>query len=212
MPRRLAGTVDDPDTQPWPDCAPPQRVMIIGGAGSGKSTAARMIGEALDLPVFYIDREVHWLPGWVERARAEKMPIIEAIVAQERWVFEGGHSESYDRRAARAELLIWLDIPVWLRIYRVVLRALRYNGRSRPDMADDCDEQITRLPEFLRFILRTRRPSRAKKAALYAKSDLPKRRFSRTADFNRFLAGFAELGGQAPPASAALRGAAGPGG
>ncbi|MEO0918725.1 MAG: hypothetical protein AAFY31_17400, partial [Pseudomonadota bacterium] len=112
--------------------------MIVGGSGSGKSTLAKAIGARLGLPVFHMDREVNWLPGWVERDRADKTPLVEAIVAREAWVFEGGHSLTYDTRLSRAHLLIWTDAPLWVRLWRVTWRSVRDLGKSRPDLADEC--------------------------------------------------------------------------
>ena len=164
-----------------------RRVMIIGAPGSGKSTAARMIGEKLGLPVFYMDREVHWLPNWEERAKAEKMIAVDRIIAQKAWVFEGGHSSSYEKRAARADLLIWLDIPLWLRVIRVVRRSIRQRGQSRPDLADDCPEKLRMLPEFLHYILTTNGSHKRRKHAFFDSAALPKHRFKRTNDLNAFV-------------------------
>lgn len=43
-----------------------QRVMIVGGPGSGKSTLTRSVGAKLKLPVFHMD-QIHWQENWVER-------------------------------------------------------------------------------------------------------------------------------------------------
>lgn len=166
-----------------------RRIMIIGAPGSGKSTLARALGDRLDLPVYHIDREVHWLPGWEERAAADKPPIIRRIIAQDAWIFEGGNSTTYAERLARAEMLVWLDAPIWYRLWRVVRRTLRDRGQVRPDLADDCREQVAMLPEFIGFILRTRRGSRARMQALFDAATIPKHRLVWRGDVDRFLTG-----------------------
>lgn len=139
---------------------PLRRVMIVGGPGSGKSYAARELGRLSGLPVHHMDH-IHWLPGWVERERMEKDMLTRDIHARDAWIFEGGHSRTYRERAGRAELLIWLDLPVGLRMRRVLWRTLRYAGQRRPDMAEGCPERPGRQSvEFLRFIWRTRETSR----------------------------------------------------
>lgn len=52
-----------------------QRVLLYGVTGSGKSTAAARLGAALGLPVHFVDDEVGWLPGWVERPQDEQRAL-----------------------------------------------------------------------------------------------------------------------------------------
>lgn len=161
--------------------------MIVGGSGAGKSTLARAIGAKLDLPVYHMDREVHWLPGWVERPKVEKAPIVEAIVARDEWVFEGGHSATYGLRLARADLLIWTDAPLWLRLWRVTWRSLRDLGKTRPDLADECPETLNNLPEFWRYLWTNRQKIDARLADLFARATIPKRKLNGFAEIDAFL-------------------------
>lgn len=133
-----------------------RRVMIIGGAGSGKSTMARKLGAKTGLPVFHMDH-IHWKPGWVERPIEEKNELAHEVHQRERWIFEGNHSRTFTERVERADTLIWLDVPVWLRLWRINKRALLNLGKTRPDMQENCPELMRNLPEFNAFIWRTRR-------------------------------------------------------
>ncbi|GAA4008049.1 topology modulation protein [Sphingomonas humi] len=137
----------------------PQRIMIVGQPGSGKSTLARRIGDVTGLPVIHIDR-IHWQSGWVERSKAEKRRLCLETEAGERWIFEGGFSPTWPSRLRRADLLIWVDRPMGLRLWRVLRRALTQLGRTRPDMADGCPERLSSLPEFAHYILTTGRSQR----------------------------------------------------
>lgn len=144
-----------------------RRVMIIGQPGSGKSTLARELGAITHLPVFHIDR-IHWMPGWRERPRAEKTRLCEALHARVDWIFEGGHSATWPGRLARADTLIWLNVTVATRLGRVVLRSLRWWGRTRPDLPPDCPDGINAA--FLGYIWRTRRTGRDPCARLFARA------------------------------------------
>jgi len=146
-----------------------QRVMIVGGPGSGKSTLAQIIGERTGLPVHYMDH-IHHLPDWKPRPTPEKHAMAHAIENTDAWVFEGGMSSTYETRAGRADTLIWLDLPVALRLWRVTARLFRYYGQTRPDMADGCIETVgMHTWEFYVWIIRTRKGNRAKLTALTAK-------------------------------------------
>lgn len=133
------------------------RIMIVGQPGSGKSTLARALGEITDLPVFHID-QIHYQSGWVERSRAEKTAMCQQVHALASWIFEGGHSVTWSERLERCDMLIWLDIPLPVRVKRVVLRSLRYWGRSRPDLPEGCPEQFDW--SFYRWIWDTRKSAR----------------------------------------------------
>ena len=139
-----------------------KRVMIVGGPGSGKSTLARMLGARTGLPVVHIDH-IHWKPGWVPRSNEEKDRLTHEVHTRDTWIFEGGHSRTYPERLARADTFIWLDVPLWLRVLRVLRRTLRDLGKSRPDLPENCPERLNgETIKFLAFIWRTRHSAREK--------------------------------------------------
>lgn len=126
-----------------------QRVMVVGGPGSGKSTLARVLGNRTGLPVHHVD-QIIWAPGWVMRSTEESAPIARDVEAKEQWVIDGFLTETWPTRAARADTLIWLDLPIGLRLWRTVKRLIQNFGRVRPDMADGCPEQVS--GEFIGFL------------------------------------------------------------
>lgn len=137
-----------------------QRVMIVGGPGSGKSTLARMLGARTGLPVHHMDH-IHWMPGWQQRPREVRRVMATEIENSDSWIFEGGFSTTYDHRASRADTLIWLDLPVGLRLWRVTKRAVQHWGKRRPDMAPGCVEGLHgENLEFYHYIWRTRHSHR----------------------------------------------------
>ena len=137
--------------------------MVVGGPGSGKSTLARRLGAITGLPLRHMDL-IHWLPGWVERPREEKVALARAVEAEDRWVFEGGHSRTYSTRAARADAIVWLDLPLALRLWRVVRRWAAHRDMARPDLPPDCPERPD--PAFLRYIVASNARVRRRNAAL----------------------------------------------
>lgn len=99
----------------------PQRVLVAGTSGSGKSTLARRVGELLDLPYVELDA-LHHGPGWTPRPAFATE--VEEFSAGDRWVCEW----QYDVKpllAARADTLVWLDLPFPVTLARVVRRTVR---------------------------------------------------------------------------------------
>ncbi|QUJ77031.1 AAA family ATPase [Sulfitobacter albidus] len=167
-----------------------RRIMIVGGPGSGKSTLARTLGARLGLPVHHMDH-IHWQGVWDERPKEEKIRLAHAVEAQDAWVFEGGNSATYDNRMARADTVIWLDLPVGLRLWRVTKRTLRYVGRTRPDLPEGCRERLNReTVVFYRFIWRMRHVQRAKIAERFnaARPDLTRVHLRSPAEVRAWLA------------------------
>lgn len=144
-----------------------QRIMIVGQPGSGKSTLARALGTRTGLPVVHIDH-IHWQPGWVERSRDDKTRLCHAVEAGEAWIFEGGHSVTWQNRLDRAEMLIWLDLPLALRFWRIIRRTVVHHGRSRPDLPVGCREGFHRETlAFWTYVWRSRRTARARIRTLW---------------------------------------------
>jgi adenylate kinase family enzyme len=140
-----------------------KRVMIVGQPGGGKSWLARQMGARTGLPVFHMD-QIHWMSGWVERPLEDKLRMATEVENSDQWIFEGGFSRSYPHRLSRADVLIVLDPPFALRIWRVFKRTIRDYGRSRPDLPEGCPEQFS--PEFWKWIWDTRHTGRAKSLGL----------------------------------------------
>ncbi len=142
-----------------------KRVMIVGGPGSGKSTLAVALGKITGLPVFHMDK-FHHQPGWVGRPRADVVQLANNIEQKPQWILEGGLSDTYENRMSRADTLIWLDLPVTLRMGRMLKRRFQFHGQTRPDLPENCRERLD--PEFLAFIVRTRNTGREKIAQAIA--------------------------------------------
>ncbi len=138
--------------------------MVIGGSGSGKSTLAQRIGAITGLPVVHIDK-MYWKAGWVLREANETKRLVIEAAQEETWVLDGNNSSTFQQRADRADAIVFLDLPTWLRFSRVVWRAVAYYGRSRPDMTEGCPERLDY--DFMKWVLGYRtNGSRAKALAL----------------------------------------------
>ncbi len=124
-----------------------RRISVIGASGTGKSNFTRALGDRLDLPIVHLDREF-WRPGWIEPEREAWRARVAELAAAEAWIMDGNYSATWDLRMPRSQVVIWLDLPRRVYFPRAVWRSLKGLGRTRPDMADGCPEQID-----LKFLL-----------------------------------------------------------
>ncbi|MFT4003209.1 MAG: AAA family ATPase [Rhizobium sp.] len=126
------------------------RILVMGCSGGGKSTLSLKLAARFGLAYISIDRDILWLPGWVERGKEEQRAIIVAKVRGERWIMDGTNPSTFDVRLPRTDLVIWVRMPRLLCVWGVVSRWIKWMGRTRPEMAPGCIEKVDW--EFLRFI------------------------------------------------------------
>jgi adenylate kinase family enzyme len=97
---------------------------VVGTSGVGKSTFAASLALLLECPFLELDSVYHqadWAPleSPVFRSR------VSAVVAGERWVIDGNYSKVRDIVWARADTVVWLDLPRRVVMRRLVGRTLR---------------------------------------------------------------------------------------
>jgi adenylate kinase family enzyme len=126
-----------------------KRVLVIGSSGAGKSTFARRLGEKTGLEVIHLDK-LYWKPNWVEPARSDWKKTVENALKGDSWIMDGNYSGTMELRLPACDTVIFLDFPRALCAFRVVKRVAFSYGRTRPDMASDCEEQFDW--EFVKWV------------------------------------------------------------
>lgn len=128
---------------PSPGARPAQRVWVVGSCGSGKTTVARCVGEALGLSTAHVDDYI-WLPGWKLRDRNQMLDMVDERLAGDQWVMEGNLGRDAQRLwaiADRADLILWLDLPFRVTFWRLVVRCLR-RGIMRAEICNGNRESL----------------------------------------------------------------------
>ena len=127
------------------------KISIVGYSGAGKSTLARHLGKLYHAPV-HLDT-VQYLSNWEEREKSEKLKIVDDFLIENKsWIIDGTYSGlHFDRRLEQSDLIIMLLFGRFTCFSRVVSRYRKFKGKSRPDMADGCNEKLD--GEFVRLVL-----------------------------------------------------------
>ena len=112
-----------------------RRVSVVGVPGSGKSTLGRQLAERLAVPYVELDSIFHQ-PGWTPLPQEQFRRRVAGIASGDGWVIDGNYSAVRPLVWARADTVVWLDLPrrtvmrriVWRSISRAAARTELWNG------------------------------------------------------------------------------------
>lgn len=107
------------------------------------------------LPLHHLDQIV-WSAGWKKTDDETKTRTIAKLIDTRHWIIEGV-SEAV---RVQADIVLFLDTPTPVCLYRCVRRCLTVGFASRPELPEDCPE-IKILWRVVKIVLRfakTQRP------------------------------------------------------
>jgi len=107
------------------------KIFIVGIVASGKTTFARKLSKELNIPYYEGDCIV-WKntnEGRLKRTPKEQEKLIGDIDKNGDWIIEGTYRESYKCLLDISNKIIYLDIPIIIRIFRIIRRFIRQKLR-----------------------------------------------------------------------------------
>lgn len=135
-----------------------QRVVIIGGSGTGKSTLAKNLGKVLQLPVYHLDA-LNYEKDWKPVGKEKRDAAILSLCKQDRWVIEGNYSGTLKARVERADLVLFLSYSTLAQLKGVVSRLWKNRGKEKEELPG-CREKADR--EFLSYVIHWNRRTKKK--------------------------------------------------
>ena len=104
-----------------------RRVVIVGNSGSGKTTLADQVAGWLGVPHVELDAHYHQA-GWTPRparefADAVRGALDAADAGSGGWVVCGNYRPVRTQIWARADTIVWLDLPRPILMWRVTSRS-----------------------------------------------------------------------------------------
>jgi adenylate kinase family enzyme len=118
-----------------------KRVAVVGAPGTGKSTLARYLADALNLPVIHLDFYHHQKTYDYPNNKEMWIDTVRELIAQDTWIIDGNYGSTFKERFERADLIIFLDYPRSLYLHGILKRRFQYRNKSRVDMPSDWKEK-----------------------------------------------------------------------
>ena len=103
-----------------------RKVAILSTAsGNGKTTVGRALATRLAVP-FHERDALHHGPNWTEATPEALRAKVEPIVVSGAWVIDGAYRGKLgDLVLESADVVVWLDLPVWVWLPRLLRRTAR---------------------------------------------------------------------------------------
>src|SRR5688572_12040027 len=122
-----------------------ERVLVVGTTGSGKTTFARRLADVLDAPHVELDG-LFWEAGWVEADTDVFRARVATATVGERWVVDGNYlGRLGDQLWERADTAVWLEMPLWLIVPRLVRRTISRSVRKTDLWGSGNREKVSTL-------------------------------------------------------------------
>jgi adenylate kinase family enzyme len=103
---------------------PNKRIVVVGTTSSGKSTLASQLAKKIGGDFIELDA-LHWEPNWAEAPDEVFRKRVATATNSQSWVAAGNYGVVRDIVWQRADTIIWLDYPLHIVFWRLLVRTIR---------------------------------------------------------------------------------------
>ena len=140
-----------------------EKIAVIGCCGGGKSVLTKKLSKIWGIPAYHLD-DLFWHEGWIGTEHEDWQRINRELVENKRWIIDGTYSSCLEIRMKNADLIIFVDLPLWLCFFRVIKRQIRnFLGweKSLPARIQKANESSSKTYlsdwDFYRYVLTFKR-------------------------------------------------------
>ncbi len=116
-----------------------KRILVIGNAGSGKTTFALKLAQKTGIPLVHLDK-IYWSGDWEHIAKNEFDNILQEELEKAEWIIDGNFNRTLPHRLKYCDTVFYFDVPIITCIWGVTKRILKSYGKTRNDMGGNCPE------------------------------------------------------------------------
>ena len=118
-----------------------KRILIIGNAGSGKSTFAKKLAMMTTLPLVHLD-SLYWTGTWEHVDRDTFDRLLQEELERPAWIIDGNFNRTIPHRLKYCDTVFYFDLPTITCLWGITKRILTNYGKTRSDMGGNCPERF----------------------------------------------------------------------
>ena len=130
-----------------------RKIIILGCAGSGKTTYSRKLHEITGLPLIHLDN-IWWKSDRSHISRDDFDRKLNEILQRDEWIIDGDYSRTYEPRFKACDTVIFLDYSLDQCMEGITERV----GKKRSDIPWSEDELDPELVKQVEVYIRHNRP------------------------------------------------------
>lgn len=115
-----------------------RRYLIYDVTGSGKTSLAQQVAARLGLPFHAVD-DLTWLPDWQPVPDETQRQVITKLCSGDSWVIDAAYGKWLDVPLAHADVVVALDYPRWVSLWRVARRSVARAVDKNPICGDNVE-------------------------------------------------------------------------
>jgi len=99
-----------------------KRIYIIGNSASGKTSLAKQLSRLLKIKSYDLD-DFYWEKKFTKKRNSKQVEkLVRKVTKQKKWIIEGVYSSCITCSLDKADLIVWLDYPAHVIIWRLLKR------------------------------------------------------------------------------------------
>jgi adenylate kinase family enzyme len=100
------------------------KIVVLGSPGSGKTHFSRQLTKQIDIKTYQLD-DLFWKSKWQPVSEELFLQKLLDIMQKDSWIIDGNYSKFLEVRTKYADTIIFIDTPVIICLYRVIMRVIK---------------------------------------------------------------------------------------
>ena len=101
-----------------------KRILIIGNAGSGKTTFGIKLAQKTGIPLVHLDK-IYWSGNWEHIEKNEFDNILQKELEKPEWIIDGNFNRTLPHRLKYCDTVFYFDVPIITCIWGVTKTILK---------------------------------------------------------------------------------------